>query len=295
MENKGPFKKTISLLDLTLIGLGAIFGSAWLFAVSNVATQAGPAGSFSWVIGGVIILLIGLVYAELGAALPRTGGIIRYPVYSHGHLVGYMISFITIVAYTSLIAIEVTAVRQYVAYWFPGLTKSGSHSPTISGWILQFVLLCLFFLLNYWSVKAFAKSNIIISIFKYFVPLTVIVTLAFYFKSGNFTMGEFAPGGFDGIQAAIATGGVMFAYLGLHPIVSVAGEVKNPQRNIPIALVICIILAALIYTALQVLFIGAIPSDMIKGGWSGIQDKFSLPFKDIAVVLGLGWLATLVI
>lgn len=87
----------------------------------------------------------------------------------------------------------------------------------------------------------------------------------------------------------------MFAYLGLHPIVSVAGEVKNPQRNIPIALVICIILAALIYTALQVLFIGAIPSDMIKGGWSGIQDKFSLPFKDIAVVLGLGWLATLVI
>jgi len=110
MENKGPFKKTISLLDLTLIGLGAIFGSAWLFAVSNVATQAGPAGSFSWVIGGVIILLIGLVYAELGAALPRTGGIIRYPVYSHGHLVGYMISFITIVAYTSLIAIEVTAV-----------------------------------------------------------------------------------------------------------------------------------------------------------------------------------------
>ncbi|MDP9723725.1 amino acid transporter [Priestia aryabhattai] len=295
MENKGPFKKTISLLDLTLIGLGAIFGSAWLFAVSNVATQAGPAGSFSWVIGGVIILLIGLVYAELGAALPRTGGIIRYPVYSHGHLVGYMISFITIVAYTSLIAIEVTAVRQYVAYWFPALTKSGSDSPTISGWILQFVLLCLFFLLNYWSVKAFAKSNIIISIFKYFVPLTVIVTLAFYFKSGNFTMGEFAPGGFDGIQAAIATGGVMFAYLGLHPIVSVAGEVKNPQRNIPIALVICIILAALIYTALQVLFIGAIPSDMIKGGWSGIQDKFSLPFKDIAVVLGLGWLATLVI
>ncbi|MEH7584603.1 amino acid permease, partial [Priestia megaterium] len=73
MENKGPFKKTISLLDLTLIGLGAIYGSAWLFAVSNVATQAGPAGSFSWVIGGVIILLIGLVYAELGAALPRTG------------------------------------------------------------------------------------------------------------------------------------------------------------------------------------------------------------------------------
>ncbi|UNL82886.1 APC family permease [Priestia koreensis] len=293
----GKFKKTISLLDLTLIGLGAIFGSAWLFAVSNVASQAGPAGSFSWIIGGVIILLIGLVYAELGAALPRTGGIIRYPVYSHGPLVGYMISFITIVAYTSLISIEVTAVRQYVDYWAGGvLTKANSDSPTILGWLLQFVLLVAFFLLNYWSVKAFAKSNIIISIFKYVVPVTIIVVLAFHFKSGNFTVQGFAPFGFDGIQGAISTGGVMFAYLGLHPIVSVASEVKNPQRNIPIALVLCIILAAVIYTALQVLFIGAIPTDMISsGGWTSIQDKFSLPFKDIAVVLGLGWVASLVV
>ncbi|MBS2969207.1 APC family permease [Metabacillus sp. KIGAM252] len=295
MADQGKFKKTISLLDLTLIGLGAIFGSAWLFAVSNVASKAGPAGSFSWIIGGVIILLIGFVYAELGAALPRTGGIIRYPVYSHGHLVGYMISFITIIAYTSLISIEVTAVRQYVAFWFPGLTVKGSESPTIAGWLLQFGLLCLFFLLNYWSVKTFAKSNIIISIFKYFVPLTIITVLIFYFKSANLTAAGFAPSGFTGIQAAISTGGVMFAYLGLHPIVSVASEVKNPQRNIPIALFLCIILSAAIYTALQVLFIGAIPTDMLSSGWENIQKEFALPFKDIAVVLGLGWLAFLVV
>ena len=294
MSNQGNFKKTISLLDLILIGMGAIFGSAWLFAVSNVASKAGPAGSFSWIIGGVIILLIGLVYAELGAALPRTGGIIRYPVYTHGHLVGYLISFITIVAYTSLISIEVTAVRQYVAYWFPGLTIKGSESPTIIGWLLQFVLLCLFFLLNYWSVKAFAKSNLIISVFKYFVPLTIIVVLIFHFKSANFA-GEFAPFGFDGVQASISTGGVMFAYLGLHPIVSVAGEVKNPQRNIPVALLICIIVSACIYTILQVVFIGAIPTDMLNDGWKAIGKEFSLPFKDIAVLLGMGWLATLVV
>lgn len=293
--NQGKFKKSISLLDLTLIGMGAIFGSAWLFAVSNVASKAGPAGSFSWLIGGVIILLIGLVYAELGAALPRTGGIIRYPVYSHGHLVGYLISFITIIAYTSLIAIEVTAVRQYVAFWLPGLTKHGSESPTTIGWLFQFALLTLFFIINYVSVKAFAKSNVIISVFKYAVPLTIIVVLAYHFKSANFTTGDFTPFGFNGIQAAISTGGVMFAYLGLHPIVSVASEVKNPQRNIPIALIICIVLSAIIYTALQVLFIGNIPADMLSGGWGTIQEQFSLPFKDIALILGLGWLVTLVI
>ncbi|MED1203260.1 APC family permease [Heyndrickxia acidicola] len=295
MQQSGKFKKTMSLVDLILIGLGAIFGSAWLFAVSSVASKAGPGGFISWVIGGLIILLIGLVYAELGAALPRTGGILRYPVYSHGPLVGYLISFITIVAYSSLISIEVTAVRQYIAYWLPGLTKANSQAPTIVGWLVQFLMLLAFFLLNYWSVSTFAKSNRIISIFKYFVPLTIIVTLSLHFKAGNFTLKGFTPFGFKGIQGAITSGGVMFAYLGLHPIVSVAGEVKNPKRNIPIALIICIVLSTLIYTALQVLFIGSIPTGSLQQGWANIQGKFPLPFKDIAVALGLGWLAVIVV
>lgn len=119
--------------------------------------------------------------------------------------------------------------------------------------------------------------------------------LAFHFKSGNFSVEGFAPFGFQGVQGAISTGGVMFAYLGLHPIVSVAGEVKNPQRNIPIALIVCIVLAAIIYTLLQVLFIGAIPTDIVSNGWPKIAQEFSLPFKDIAVALGLGWLATIVV
>ncbi len=70
MSKQGNFQKSMSLFDLILIGMGAIFGSAWLFAVSNVASKAGPSGAFSWILGGAIILLIGLVYAELGAALP---------------------------------------------------------------------------------------------------------------------------------------------------------------------------------------------------------------------------------
>lgn len=120
-----------------------------------------------------------------------------------------------------------------MAYWFPGLTIEGSESPTIIGWLLQFTLLCLFFLLNYWSVKAFAKSNLIISIFKYVVPLTIIVVLAFHFKAANFTAGDFSPFGFAYVQASISTGGVMFAYLGLHPIVSVASEVKTRSGIFP--------------------------------------------------------------
>jgi amino acid transporter len=62
----GKFKKQLTLTDLTFIGLGAIFGSGWLFAASHVASIAGPAGIASWVIGGIAVLLLGIVYCELG-------------------------------------------------------------------------------------------------------------------------------------------------------------------------------------------------------------------------------------
>jgi amino acid transporter len=118
MSGQGKFKKQLSLIDLTFIGLGAIFGSGWLFAASHVSAIAGPAGIFSWLLGGFAVLLLGIVYCELGAALPRAGGVVRYPVYSHGPLLGYLMGFITLIAFSSLVAIEVVASRQYAAAWF---------------------------------------------------------------------------------------------------------------------------------------------------------------------------------
>lgn len=79
MASQGKFKKSLSLADLTFIGLGSIFGSGWLFAASHVAAMAGPAGILSWVFGGFAVFLLGLVYCELGAALPCAGGVVRYP------------------------------------------------------------------------------------------------------------------------------------------------------------------------------------------------------------------------
>ena len=64
-------------------------------------------------IGGFAVLLLGIVYCELGAL--RAGGIIRYPVFSHGELMGYLLGFITLIAFSSLISIEIVAARQYAA------------------------------------------------------------------------------------------------------------------------------------------------------------------------------------
>ncbi|RXT88337.1 aspartate:proton symporter, partial [Pseudomonas syringae] len=111
---------------MTFIGLGSIFGSGWLFSASHVSSIAGPAGIASWILGGIAVLLLGLVYCELGAALPRAGGVVRYPEYSHGALLGSLTGFITLIAFSSLIAIEVEAARQYAAAWFPWLSQPHS-------------------------------------------------------------------------------------------------------------------------------------------------------------------------
>lgn len=66
--------------------------------------MAGPAGSFSWIIAGIAVLFLGLVYAELGGALPRAGGIVRYPVYSHGSLIGYLMGFASLIAYSPVVS-----------------------------------------------------------------------------------------------------------------------------------------------------------------------------------------------
>lgn len=295
MSGKGKFKKQLSLVDLTFIGLGAIFGSGWLFAASHVSAIAGPAGIFSWLLGGFAVLLLGIVYCELGAALPRAGGVVRYPVFSHGPLLGYLMGFITLIAFSSLVAIEVVAARQYAAAWFPVLTHEGTSNPTSIGWLLQFALLCLFFWLNYSSVKTFAKSNNFISLFKFVVPLLVIVVLFTFFKPDNFHIQGFAPFGLSGIEMAVSAGGIIFAYLGLTPIISVASEVRDPQRTIPIALILSVLLSTLIYGLLQLVFLGSIPTEMLANGWSGISKEFSLPYRDIALTLGVGWLAYLVV
>jgi amino acid transporter len=295
MATQGKFQKRLSLIDLTFIGLGAIFGSGWLFAASHVASIAGPAGIFSWVLGGVAVLLLGIVYCELGAALPRAGGVVRYPVYSHGPLLGYLMGFITLIAFSSLIAIEVVAARQYAAAWFPGLTVAGGNNPTVAGWLLQFALLCLFFALNYSSVKTFATANNLISLFKFIVPLSVIVVLFTFFRPANLSVAGFAPFGLSGVEMAVSAGGVIFAYLGLTPIISVASEVREPQRTIPVALILSVLLSTLIYVLLQLAFLGGVPTAMLAGGWQDIGHAFSLPYRDIALVLGVGWLAYMVV
>lgn len=294
MSDSRHFKKSLSAFDLALIGFGTVFGSGWLFASSNVASIAGPAGIFSWLIAGIAVLALGIVYCELGAAIPSPGGAISYLDLSHGPMVTYLMGLMTVIYMSSIVGLEVVAARQYAAAWWPALNVAGTSNASTLGWFVQLGLIVFFFGLNFSSVRTFALANNIITTIKFVVPAIIVVTLLMHFKPANFHVAGFAPHGFSGIEAAVSTGGVIFAFLGLTPIVAVASEVRDPQRSIPIALVSSIIAAGVVYILLQVAFLGAVPTAMLSGGWESVGKKLALPFHDIAIQLGIAWLAVVV-
>jgi amino acid transporter len=80
-------------MELFYIGLGGIIGSGWLFATLYAAENAGGASILSWIIGGVLISFMALAYAEISSAIPKSGGIARYPHYTHGGLVGFIMTW----------------------------------------------------------------------------------------------------------------------------------------------------------------------------------------------------------
>lgn len=292
---KGAFKQKLGLVDLSLLGIGSMIGSGWLYAALTSSGYAGAKTGWAWILGAIIVLLIGLVFAELSAAIPRAGGFVRYPNFSHGNVVGFVIGVSSLLAYTSTAGVEVEAVRQYAQFWWPAVSNADG-SPSTLGFAVQILLLVLFFLLNYWSVSFFGRVNTIVTTFKFIVPLLTIITLFCYFNGANLDVPPPPPGGAHGVFTSLTGAGIVFAYLGFRQAVDFASEAKNPQRNVPLAILIAIAVSFVIYIALQYAFMGAVPSQILSAnGWDGLKKVFQSPYADLARSLGITWLINLIL
>ncbi len=293
-------KRHVGVLGLLFASVGSIIGSGWLFGALNASQEAGPAAIISWAIGAVMILLIALVYAELGTMFPLSGGVVRYPHLSFGSFASYTTGWITWVAVATTAPIEVEAALQYATKYAPfteahKVNGSTVHTLTALGYGTAVVLMAVFVVVNYFGIRWFAKINNAMVWWKLFIILLVIGAFLFTaFHGANFSTYGFKPQGWHGVFTAIATSGIVFSYLGFRQGIELAGETDNPRRNVPLAVIGSVLLTGVIYIALQVAFIGALtPSVLGKShGWSGLsfQNDFG-PLAAVASMLSLGWLA----
>jgi amino acid transporter len=301
-EVEPNMRRDIGTVGLLFAGVGSIIGSGWLFGALEASEIAGPAAIFSWTIGAVMIMMIALVYAELGTMFPVSGGVIRFPHLSYGSFASYTMGWVTWIAAAAVAPIEVEGALQYATRYI-GFTREHEvagetvHTLTALGYLVAVIAMAVFVVINYYGIRWFARVNNVAVWWK--IAIIVLVVVAFMlteYHGSNFTSHGFSTGGLHAIFTAIATGGIVFSFLGFRQGVELAGETSNPKRNVPIAVVGSVLITGLIYVLLQVAFIAAVEPSALSKGWGGLSGQLENsagPLASIATTIGLGWLATL--
>lgn len=288
-------KKSLNRLELLFFSLQGVIGSGWLFASLYTAAYTGGSAIIAWIIGGLMLLPIALTYSEIASLIPKSGGVVRYPHYTHGGLLGYIISWSYFAAGATIPAIESTAVVTYLSSIFPSLAVNGYL--TTEGLLLAYGLIILFFIINYLGVTILGKVSHGIGWWKLLIPaLTSIILIMFYFNPSNFTIGGgFFPSatnvasnysGMSAVLYSIPSAGILFAYTGFRQAIEYGSEARKPSKDIPFAVVGALLISLILYTLLQVAFIGAINWKGIgvkPGDWEALQNSIlsSGPFYQI--------------
>ncbi len=317
-------RREVGLLGATWSSATSIIGSGWLFAALGAAAAAGAAAIYGWLIGAVCVIILALIHAELGGMFPVAGGTARFPHLAFGSVAGTSFGFFSWLQAVTVAPIEVYAVLQYGSYYWNNSANPNAQwsnlfaggRATDLGFVMAIVLMALFTIVNFLAVKWLARVSNYIMWWKLAVPVLAIIVLLFYFHTSNFTAGVagsgdgtggFMPFGIKAVFGAIPGAGIVFSYLGFEQADQLAGEVKDPQRNLPKAILIATAIGALVYIMAQLVFIGATPTDLLHNGFTGIaglakgtghlaSDASAVttyPFAAIAGLAGLAWLATI--
>ncbi len=291
-------RRDVGLLALFMVSAGSVIGSGWLLGTLNASKVAGPAAIISWIIGVILLIGIALIYAELGSTYPISGSTARFTWIHAGTLGGFFAGTFSYLQAMAVAPIEVEATLGYVdAKIWHGLVNSAGLL-TAKGLVVAIAMMFIFTALNLFGIKWMARTNTVAMIWKILVPvITIIFIMTKVFNTANFTAGGgFMPYGIKGVFIAIPLG-IVFALEGFEQAAQLAGEARNPKRDVPIAVVGSMLMGAVIYILLQLCFTGALNPANIAHGWAnpfGNAGTFG-PYYTLATSIGLGWLGTVLI
>lgn len=291
--------RKMSLFSIVMMALSALIGSGWLFGSWEASKLAGPAAILSWALGGLIIGAIAYNYVEIGTMFPESGGMSKYAQYSHGSLLGFIAGWANWVSLVTIIPIEAVATVQYMSTWpweWANWTRQfvAHGQVTTSGLMVVFVIIIIFTLINYGSITLMTHFTSLISLFKIGLPiLTIIILTCSSFHPGNYgsNLQEFFPYGTAPVLAATSVAGIIFSFNAFQTVINMGSEIKKPERYIGLGITISLLIAGIIYLLLQSAFITSIPPKSLANGWQHIT--FDSPFADLAILLGINWLAIL--
>ena len=261
-------QKYVSLRSGILLVLANIIGAGIFTTTGYQAADLGNPGLIFmlWIIGGILAICGALCYAELGAAMPRGGAEYVYLRETYGGVIGFMSAFVSLFAgFSAPIASATKGFSRYITHWFPELAED----PTIWGMIgasdlIAIAVVWLLIAIQLRGSQSGLRFSDTITIFKV-VGIICIILAAATIGQGNtagFTTVSATYGELDrtGLFTASATSliFVMFCYSGWNASAYIAGEFKNPQRDLPPSLIFGTVIVMALYIGLNaVYFYGA--------------------------------------
>src|SRR5712692_180567 len=281
-------KRVLGAFDVVMLGIGAIIG-AGIFATIGTAAAgdaarlgAGPALMLSFVITGVACGFAALCYAEFAAMVPISGSAYTYSYATLGEFVAWIIGWDLIIEYAvGNVAVAISWANYFKTFvagfglvipdWLstdyrtaakiPGLFESAPHVLGVP-LIFNLPAVAIVTLVTIVLVIGIRESATITTLMV-LVKLAILGFFVFvglhYVKPENWK--PFAPNGWSGIQAGAAV--VFFAYIGFDAVSTVAEEVRNPKRNLPIGIIGSLIACTVIYIVVAAVFTGIIPYDAL--------------------------------
>ena len=274
MSDQPKLKRVLSLLDATMINAGGIIGSGIFMVPAAVAMFTGSSSLFFmvWIAGGIVSLFGALSVAELGAAMPRAGGQYVYLSEAYGPVWGYLYGWSAIaVINTASIAAVGVAFSEYLRFFFPitDISIKGIAVATI-------VLLTI---INILDVKSGARFQNLFTISKLGAIFGIIILGLVMEGGSNQNLSPFfSDQSFTELVGplGLAMVSVLWTFDGWIFITYVAGEVKNPGRNIPLSLIFCMLIVVTIYLLLNYVLIYTLGFTGMNGSDLVVSDSASV-------------------
>ncbi|MBM4265718.1 MAG: amino acid permease [Deltaproteobacteria bacterium] len=272
-EGEHGLRKVLGPVALTALGVGCIIG-AGIFVLTGLAANqyAGPALTLSFVVAGLGCTLAALCYAEFASTVPVAGSAYTYAYATLGELLAWIIGWDLVLEY----AVASSTVAHGWSHYFvlflgifgielPHMWVGNpfDYDPATGSWVATgaimnlpaFLVVMLVTAILVLGIRESARFNAAMVILKVAVVLFVIVVGAGYVDTANWD--PYMPYGFSGVLKGAAY--IFFAYIGFDSVSTHAEEAKNPQRDVPIGIIVSLLLCTILYILVAAVLTGMVP------------------------------------
>jgi amino acid transporter len=267
-------ERQIGPLQATAINMTQMCGIGPFVTIpAMVATFGGPEAMFGWIIGAILALADGLIWAELGAAMPGSGGTYIYLreafQYRTGRLMPFLFVWSAVLFIPLIMSTGIIGLVQYLGYLIPGVTSDSGN--TVLGKVIGVGITLVIMAALFRKIGQIGKLTTVLFVVMLVAVLATIIAAFTHFSGAQafaFTPGAF--GGHGSFWAGLGAGLIIaiYDYLGYNTTAYLGAEIRDPGRTIPRSIIFSILGIMSLYFLLQIGVLGSIPLDEIKSATS---------------------------